>query len=94
MNTTASALERHTTAMMLVATINLLSTNQETLATELQSGWPASQLAAGKLLVLCAGLLTQPNKQQKMPLPSMPMDRKILRSVLSPKCPAKNMPAA
>jgi hypothetical protein len=29
-----------------------------------------------------------------MPLPSMPTDRNTRRSVLSPKCPAKNMPAA
>lgn len=29
-----------------------------------------------------------------MPLPSMPTVRKMRRSILSPKCPAKNMPTA
>lgn len=35
-----------------------------------------------------------PMRMQKKPLPSMPMDRKIRKSVRSPMCPAKNMPTA
>jgi hypothetical protein len=55
---------------------------------------PGCTAAAYVALLSGAKALTSPNKEQKTPLPNIPTVRKILKSVLSPKCPAKNIPTA